>query len=84
MEQKYPDLILRRRPPYDPPFQFLIELKFLYKKDAHKAEEETEKGRKQLKTYLHAEEVKGLENLRAWLWVFVGTEAVLVEEVRIE
>jgi hypothetical protein len=79
--QKYPDLILRRRPPYEPPFQFLIELKFLHKKDAHKAEEEAEKGRKQLQAYLKAEEVQDLENLRAWLWVVVGTEVVLVEEV---
>lgn len=80
-DQKYPDLLLRRRPPYDPPYQLMIELKFLYKKDAEKAEAVATLGRQQLKAYLQAEEVKGLENLRAWLWVFVGTEAVVVEEV---
>lgn len=82
MEQKYPDLILRRRPPYDPPYQFLIELKFAKKQDADQAKKKIDEGRKQLKTYLQAEEVQRLENIRAWLWVFVGTEAVLVEEVR--
>ena len=79
--QQYADLLLRRRPPYEPPYQFMIELKFLYKKDAAKADEITAKGREQLKAYLAAEEVQKLENLRAWLWVFVGTEAVVVEEI---
>ena len=79
--QKYPDILLRRRPPYEPPYQFMIELKFLYKKDAEKAEIEAGKGRQQLQKYLKTEEAQGLQNLRAWLWVFVGTEAVVVEEV---
>jgi hypothetical protein len=81
LDQKYADLLLRRRPPYEPPYQFMIELKFLYKKDADQAETVAEEGRKQLKNYLQVEEVRGLDNLKAWLWVFVGTEAVVVEEV---
>lgn len=81
MNQKYPDLLLRRRPPYEPPYQFMIELKFLYKKDGDKVEAVADQGRKQLQAYLAAEEVQGLENLCAWLWVFVGTDAVVVEEV---
>jgi hypothetical protein len=82
LEQKYADLLLRRRPPYEPPYQFMIELKFLHKKDADKAEVVADEGRTQLKTYLQADEVQGLDNLKAWLWVFVGTESVLVEEVK--
>ena len=31
MEQQYPDLILRSRPPYEPPYQFMIELKYIKK-----------------------------------------------------
>ena len=81
-DQQYADFLLRRRPPYKPPYQFLIELKFLYKKDAEKADEVAAQGRQQLQSYLQAEEVQALENLRAWLWVFVGTEAVVVEEVK--
>jgi hypothetical protein len=82
MEQKYPDLLLRRRPPYEPPYQLMIELKFLYKKDAHQAEAIAEQGRAQLRTYLKAEEIQHLDDLHAWLWVFVGTDAVVVEEVK--
>jgi hypothetical protein len=59
----------------------MIELKFLYKKDADQAEAVAAQGREQLQAYLQAEEVSKLDNLRAWLWVFVGTEAVVVEEV---
>jgi hypothetical protein len=81
LDQKYADLLLRRRPPYEPPYQFMIELKFLYKKDVDQAEAVAEEGRAQLKNYLQVEEVRGLDNLKAWLWVFVGTEAVVVEEV---
>ena len=81
LKQKYPDLLLRRRPPYEPPYQLMIELKFLYKKDAAKAETVAAQGREQVRSYLQAEEVQELENLRAWLWVFVGTEAVVIEEV---
>ena len=81
MEQQYPDLILRSRPPYEPPYQFMIELKYIKKQKPDEVEAKIQKGREQLQSYLQAEEVQGLENLRAWLWVFVGTEAVLVEEV---
>lgn len=81
LKQKYPDLILRRRPPYDPPYQFIIELKFLHKKDIAKLKETTQKGRTQLKSYLLQEEIKQMENLKAWLLIFVGTEAKVVEEI---
>ena len=81
VNQKYPDILLRRRPPYEPPYQLMIELKFLKKKDASQLETVSDQGRNQLKTYLKSEEIKDLENLRAWLWVFVGTKAVVVEEV---
>ncbi len=81
VNQQYPDLLLRRRPPYEPPYQFIFELKFLYKKDAHQLEEVRARARQQLKEYLQADRLKELEDLRAWLLVFVGTEAKVVEEV---
>lgn len=81
IEQKYPDILLCSRPPYEPPFQFMIELKFLHKKHANDIKEVTALGRQQLQGYLQAEEVQNLKNLRAWLFVFVATEAVVVEEI---
>jgi hypothetical protein len=82
LDQKYPDLLIRRRPPYAPPHQFMIELKFLHKKDINKTETVANQGRNQLKTYLQSEEIQDLDNLHAWLWVFVGTKAAVVEEIQ--
>ncbi|MEZ4848333.1 MAG: AAA family ATPase [Bacteroidia bacterium] len=81
MEQKYPDLLLRRRPPFQPPYQLMIELKFLHKKNKDRAELVAKEGRDQLRKYLQIEEAQKLDNLRGWLWVFVGTKAVVVEEI---
>ncbi len=81
LKQKYADILVLRRPPYEPPFQFLFELKYLKKKDAAHLESVTEEAKKQLRGYLQAEEVKGLPGLRGWVIVFVGPEAKVIEEV---
>ncbi|MEZ4851999.1 MAG: PD-(D/E)XK nuclease domain-containing protein [Bacteroidia bacterium] len=61
MEQRYPDLILRSRPPYEPPYQFMIELKYIKKQKPDEVEAKIQKGREQLKRYLQAEESAGVE-----------------------
>ncbi len=79
--QQYPDLLLRKRRPFNPPYQFMIELKFLHKKDAQKLETVTKQAQKQLIGYFQDEELQQLAGLRAWIFVFVGTEAKIIKEI---
>ncbi|MDX2249207.1 MAG: AAA family ATPase [Bacteroidia bacterium] len=79
--QKYVDLLLLRRPPYDPKYQFALELKYLAKKDETQLQKVAEEARQQLKAYLQKEELYALPDLKAWLVIFVGNEYRVMEEV---
>lgn len=81
-DRKYVDLLLTKRPPIDPTYQFAFELKYLKQADASQVEEIANNGRTQLRQYLQHEKLAQLENLRAWLLVFVGTQAKVVEEIQ--
>ncbi|MEM6261230.1 MAG: AAA family ATPase [Bacteroidota bacterium] len=80
-DRGYVDLLLLHRPPIDTPYQFTFELKYLNQKNAAQLEKATEEGRAQLQRYLNAEDLQTQPNLRAWLFVFVGTEMKVIEEV---
>jgi len=82
-DRKYVDLLLIRRPPIEPTYQFAFELKYLKQADASQLENIAANGRTQLQEYLQHEKLQRIENLRAWLLVFVGTEARIIEEINI-
>ena len=74
-------LLLTRRPPIDPNYQFALELKYLKQQDADQLEAVKSVGLNQLHDYLGHEKLQGLTDLRAWLIVFVGPKAQVVLSV---
>ncbi len=80
-EKKYVDLLLKERPPIKPNYTFALELKYLKKSEADRLEAVQQEGIAQLSMYLQHEELQQTTNLKAWLLVFVGTEAKVVVEV---
>ena len=77
-ERRYVDLLLTRRPPVDPNYQFAFELKYLKQQDADQLEAVKADGIAQLQDYLRHEKLQALPDLRAWLIVFVGPKAQVV------
>ena len=77
-ERRYVDLLLTRRPPVDPNYQFAFELKYLKQQDADQLEAVKAAGIAQLQDYLRHEKLQALPDLRAWLIVFVGPKAQVV------
>jgi len=71
-------LLLTRRPPIDPNYQFAFELKYLKQQDADQLETVKAEGLAQLQDYLRHEKLRALTDLRAWLVVFVGPKAQVV------
>src|SRR5204863_1734044 len=65
----------------DPNYQFALELKYLKQADAQRLEQVKQQGLTQLQNYLQHDKLHALKDLRAWLLVFVGTEAKVVTEV---
>ena len=56
-------------------------LKFLHQKKAAGLPAAIDEGRAQLRRYLEREDLRHLEDLKAWLVVFVGAELRHLEEV---
>ncbi len=80
----YPDIVLLRRPPIlEPKRQYVFELKYLKKSEAHRLEEVVEEGRAQLRRYLSHPEVVAQGDFVAYLWVVIGYTIERVEEVRL-
>ena len=76
----YLDLLLLKRPPFEPKFQFVIEFKYVRKQDASKAETIKKAAIEQLKAYLkHSDYLKQLEHLKAFVIVFVGNKGEVIE-----
>ncbi|MEM8525340.1 MAG: AAA family ATPase [Bacteroidota bacterium] len=74
-EKGYVDLLLVERPPLKLDYQFAIEIKYLKKAEANRAEEVKQEAVQQLKNYLqHDDYLKGLEELKAYVVLFVGNE----------
>ncbi len=69
------DLLLVRRPPFQPNYQFIFELKYLAKKKASKLEEIKKEAEIQLREYLQSDKIKELgDDLKAYIVVFVGNK----------
>jgi hypothetical protein len=82
--QEYADIVLFRRPPIlEPKRQYVFELKHLQKKDATPAAvaAAAEEGRTQLRRYLSHPLLSKHGDFTAILWVVVGYEVAMVEEV---
>ncbi|MGK5092907.1 AAA family ATPase [Deltaproteobacteria bacterium TL4] len=79
VDQRYPDILLLNRPPYFPNFQFVIEVKYLKKSQARKLSEVKQGAITQLQGYLQSEDLKAIPNLKAYVLVFVGEKAKVVQ-----
>lgn len=77
-DRRYVDLLLTRRPPIHPNYQFAFELKYLKLSEAERLETVKTEGLTQLRDYLQHEKLRTLPDLRAWLVVFVGPKAQVV------
>jgi len=74
-DRRYVDLLLTRRPPIDPNYQFAFELKYLKLADADQLETAKADALAQMQAYLQHEKLRTLPDLRAWVVVFVGPKA---------
>ncbi|MCB0061095.1 MAG: PD-(D/E)XK nuclease domain-containing protein, partial [Caldilineaceae bacterium] len=81
-ERKYVDLLLTRRPPNVPKYQFAFELKYLKQAEADQLAAKKQEAVSQLRAYLQHDDLRSLSDLRAWAVVFVGSEAKVVQEVK--
>ena len=82
-EQKYVDVLFLHRPPYFPTYQFAFELKYLKKSESAQLTTTVQKATAQLQGYIQSEALQRLENLKAYVIVFVGSEAKVVEAVEL-
>lgn len=76
--RRYVDLLLTRRPPIDPNFQFAFELKYLKLQDAGQVNRVKQEALTQMQDYLQHEKLRALTDLCAWVIVFVGPKAQVV------
>ena len=81
-DRRYVDLLLTRRPPIDPNYQFAFELKYLKQQEAEQLERVKAQGLAQIQDVLRHEKLQALTDLRAWLLVFVGPKAQVVLAVK--
>jgi hypothetical protein len=92
-ENQYLDILLLKRPNVTTQYNFIIELKYIKLGDKDKSvataegseEKLTEKverdARLQIAKYLDTANAKRTENLKAWVWILVGREWQIVEEI---
>lgn len=80
--RKYVDILCTKREPFEVNYQIAIELKYIKKKNAATLSEITAEGETQLANYLQHDKLKKLENLKAWLLVFVGEEAKVLQALQ--
>ena len=74
------DLLLTRRPPFEPVYQFVFELKYLKKSQAGQLKRVQKEAVGQLKEYLENDDrLKKLDKLKAYVVVFVVNKGMLVE-----
>ncbi len=75
------DLLLTRRPPFvaDVPYQFIFELKYLKSKSKKLLEKTKKEAKVQLEEYLQDDKVKNLTDLKAYVVIFIGNKAEVIE-----
>jgi hypothetical protein len=87
LKRRYIDLFIERTSRFVIPFQFLFEFKYYSEakqkelSDANNWENELTKARQQLTDYKNLPFFKEKQDLKPWLFVFVGHEAIVVEEI---
>lgn len=81
-DRRYVDLLLTRRPPIDPTYQFAFELKYLKLSEAEQVTTVKEAALAQMQAYLQHDKLRNLPDLRAWVLVFVGPQAQVVLPVQ--
>ena len=86
----YIDVLMLKRPNVTTQYNFLIELKYIKKTDENREDKETKESyvkkvekeaREQVQKYLQSDNAKRIQNLKAWLFILVGREWHLVEEI---
>lgn len=74
------DVLLTRRPPFEPTYQFVFELKYLRKSQQSSFEKIKKEGMEQFKKYLKYDDtLKKLDKLKAYLIIFVDNEGHFFE-----
>ncbi len=89
INQKYPDVMFLWRPPFFSKYQFIFEIKYLKKDQAHLVESKLNEAKEQLQGYLNSPELidfivrdeGGMETVKAYSIVFVGEKAESVFEL---
>jgi hypothetical protein len=87
LKRRYIDLFIERTSRFVIPFQFLFEFKYYSEtkqkelSENDKWENELTKARQQLTDYKNLPFFEEKQDLKPWLFVFVGHEAVVVEEI---
>ncbi len=79
VSQKYTDILLLERPPYEVPQNYLFELKYLPKSQAVQLATLVENTKTQLKGYLQTPEIQAIPKLSPWVIVIVGIELKVLE-----
>ena len=80
VNNRYPDILLLERSPFEVPNQFLFELKYCKKRDgAQRRQQKKEEGIRQVQEYLELEDVRCPDKLRAYLLLTDGSEVEAVE-----
>lgn len=77
-DRRYVDLLLTRRPPINPTYQFAFELKYLKLGEGEKVATVKDEALAQMQAYLQHDKLRNLPDLRAWVLVFVGPQAQVV------
>lgn len=74
------DLLLTRRPPFNPKYQFVFELKYLKTKQQASFERIKKEAITQLSAYLQMDDaLNTLDHLKAYVLIFVGNEGHIFE-----
>jgi hypothetical protein len=82
----YIDVLMLKRPNVTTKYNFLIELKYIKKGEDTKKEKDLiakveKEAREQVQKYLQSDNAQRISNLKAWLFILVGREWHLVEEI---
>ncbi|MCO6490024.1 MAG: AAA family ATPase [Phaeodactylibacter sp.] len=78
-DKGFVDILLIKRPPFETKYQFVLELKYLKKEAAARAEAVKKEAVGQLRRYLQFDDyLQNLENLKAYVLLFVGNEGEVV------
>ena len=82
--QGYSDIFIQKAPNSYATYEVLIELKYIKSSETTAAtiEKKVEEGSQQLQTYLQDERISKRENLRCYVVVFSGFEAVEIMEIQ--